>query len=102
MQGHSPLEAGSGAGLAASFTGQTPLGAVLDAECEPVLRAGPLRQFVALLSTGRRSLLARDAEPLAQALGEHSQPGVGHVERVAPTIPQADHRFDRTVRRGGS
>jgi hypothetical protein len=39
---------------------------------------------------------------LAQALGEHSQPGVGHVERVAPTIPQADHRFDRTVRRGGS
>ena len=46
-RGTRPLKLVWGAGLAASSTGQTPLGAVLDAECGPVLRAGPLRQFVA-------------------------------------------------------
>ena len=41
---HAPLEAGSVAGLAASSTGQTPLGVVLDAERGPVLRAMRYRQ----------------------------------------------------------
>jgi len=79
-EGHSPLEAGSVTGFAASSTIETPLGTVLDAECGPVLRAIFLHQFVVLLLTRMIGLLALEAYPFAQALGEHSPHGVVKVE----------------------
>jgi hypothetical protein len=47
-------------------------------------------------------LFALDADPFAQALGEHSQHGVGKVERVTPEMQQTDHCFDRAVRMEGT
>src|SRR6202795_2471044 len=102
MEGHSPLEAGSVAGLTASSTIKTPIGCVLDADGGPVLRAIPLHQFVILLSTRMIGLFALDADPFAEALSEYSQHGVGKVERVTPEIQQTDHRFDCTVRMEGT
>ena len=102
MERHSSLEASLIAGLAASSAIQPPISTVLDAECGPGPRAIPLRQFVVLLSTRVIGLFAPGADPFAQALGEHSQHGVGKVERVAPEIQQTGHGFDCSVRMEGT
>src|SRR6185436_2445321 len=98
MERCSPLETSVIAGLATSSAIQPPIRMVLDAECGPGLRAIPLHQFVVLLSMRMIGLLAPGADPFAQALGEHSQHGVGKVERVASEIQQTGHGFDCSVR----
>jgi hypothetical protein len=99
MQGHSPLEAGSGAGRAASSTGGPPLGAVLpmpdvDRSCEPAPCASS--------SHSRRPGGAASLHGMQ--IHSHrrwaSTPSLASAT-TAPTIPQADHRFDRSVRREG-
>ena len=97
MERHSSLEAGSIAGLAASPMVQTPIGCVLDAEYGPVLRAVPLHQFVKLLPTRMIGLLALDADPFAQALGEHSQHRIGKTKRIASHIEKPSDGFYCTV-----
>src|SRR5262249_34423965 len=102
MQCHSSLEAGSIACLTSSPKRQTPLSAIRNTKGWPVLRSIPLHQFIILLSSRMIDFFALGTNPFTQTLSEHSQHGVGKVERVAPKIQQPGHRFDRAVRMEGA
>jgi len=72
--------------------------AIAHVERLPRLFPVPMHQFPVLLFRWMVRLFTIDADPLAEALREHSMHGIGEVEGIASQVEEADHSLDRPIR----